>query len=210
MIDFIKGKAEEIGNGFIVVDTGGLGYFVNTPTADNYLEIKPNSEIKLHTILQISENSADIYGFLSKEEKELFTIIRSISSFGPKLALALISSIAIRDLIKAILNEDKKSLKKVPGMGEKKIDRMIVELKQKEKFNKFVKLHYKLESDEKDEKEEHAQKLSSEEKIKDIELILQEFGCTPKEAKEIAKQKFEEYKDLDLNEAISKVLEGMK
>ena len=70
MIDFIKGKAEEIGNGFIVVETGGLGYFVNTPTSDNYLEIKPNSEIKLHTILQISENAADIYGFLSKEEKK--------------------------------------------------------------------------------------------------------------------------------------------
>ena len=103
MIDFIKGKAEEIGNGFIVVETGGLGYFVNTPTSDNYLEIKPNSEIKLHTILQISENAADIYGFLSKEEKELFTIIRSISSFGPKLALTLISFTKIEDFIKAIL-----------------------------------------------------------------------------------------------------------
>ena len=104
MIDFIKGKAEEIGNGFIVIETGGLGYFVNTPISEKYAEIEPHSEIKLHTILQISENSADMYGFLSKDEKELFTIIRSISSFGPKLALALISSITIKDLIKAILN----------------------------------------------------------------------------------------------------------
>ncbi len=207
MIDFIKGKAEEIGNGFIVVETGGLGYFVNTPTSDNYLEIKPNSEIKLHTILQISENAADIYGFLSKEEKELFTIIRSISSFGPKLALTLISFTKIEDFIKAILNEDKKTLKKIPGMGEKKIERMLIELKQKDKFNKFVKLHYKSESD---EEEKPVKNLSFDEKIKDIELVLQEFGCSPKEAKEIAKQKFEEYKDLELNEAISKVLEGMK
>jgi Holliday junction DNA helicase RuvA len=211
MIDFIKGKAEEIGNGFIVVETGGLGYFVNTPVSEKYAEIVPNSEIKLHTILQISENSADIYGFLSKDEKELFTIIRSISSFGPKLALALISSITIKDLIKAILNEDKKALKKIPGLGEKKIDRMIIELKQKEKFKQFIKTHYEEEPEEEIPQNNNPVKnMSAEEKIKDIELVLQEFGCTPKEAKEIAKQKFEEYKDLELNEAISKVLEGMK
>ena len=209
MIDFIKGKAEEIGNGFIVIETGGLGYFVNTPISEKYAEIEPQSEIKLHTILQISENSADMYGFLSKDEKELFTIIRSISSFGPKLALALISSITIKDLIKAILNEDKKALKKVPGMGEKKIDRMIIELKQKEKFKQFIKTHYE-ESEKEISQKTPVENISSEDKIKDIELVLQEFGCTPKEAKEIAKQKFEEYKDLDLNEAISKVLEGMK
>ena len=200
MIDFIKGKAEEIGNGFIVIETGGLGYFVNTPISEKYAEIVPHSEIKLHTILQISENSADMYGFLSKDEKELFTIIRSISSFGPKLALALISSITIKDLIKAI---------KVPGMGEKKIDRMIIELKQKEKFKQFIKTHYE-ESEKEISQKTPVENISSEDKIKDIELVLQEFGCSPKEAKEIAKQKFEEYKDLDLNEAISKVLEGMK
>lgn len=210
MLDFIKGKAEEIGNGFVVIETGGLGYFINTPTSDKYTEIVTNSEIKLHTILQISENSADIYGFLSKDEKELFTIIRSISSFGPKLALALLSSITIEELINAILNEDKKSLKKIPGMGEKKIDRMIIELKQKEKFKQFAKTHSKTEPEEKKSKKTSAKNLSDEEKIKDIELVLQEFGCTPKEAKEIAKQKFEEYKDLELNDAISKVLEGMK
>ena len=209
MIDFIKGKAEEIGNGFIVIETGGLGYFVNTPISEKYAEIEPHSEIKLHTILQISENSADMYGFLSKDEKELFIIIRSISSFGPKLALALISSITIKDLIKAILNEDKKALKKVPGMGEKKIDRMIIELKQKEKFKQFIKTHYE-ESEKEISQKTPVENISSEDKIKDIELVLQEFGCSPKEAKEIAKQKFEEYKDLDLNEAISKVLEGMK
>ena len=203
MIDFIKGKAEEIGNGFIVIETGGLGYFVNTPISEKYAEIEPHSEIKLHTILQISENSADMYGFLSKDEKELFTIIRSISSFGPKLALALISSITIKDLI----NNSK--LKKVPGMGEKKIDRMIIELKQKEKFKQFIKTHYE-ESEKEISQKTPVENISSEDKIKDIELVLQEFGCTPKEAKEIAKQKFEEYKDLDLNEAISKVLEGMK
>ena len=210
MLDFIKGKAEEIGNGFVVIETGGLGYFINTPTSDNYTEIVINSDIKLHTILQISENSADIYGFLSKDEKELFTIIRSISSFGPKLALALLSSITIEDLINAILNEDKKTLKKIPGMGEKKIDRMIIELKQKEKFKQFAKIHSKTEPEEKKSKKTSAKNLPDEEKIKDIELVLQEFGCTPKEAKEIAKQKFEEYKDLELNDAISKVLEGMK
>ena len=218
MIDFIKGKAEEIGNGFIVIETGGLGYFVNTPNSPKYSEIELNSEIKLNTILQISENSADIYGFLSKDEKELFTIIRSISSFGPKLALALLSSITIRDLIEAILNEDKKALKKIPGMGEKKIDRMIIELKQKEKFKQFVKTHDDEESDVKNksvknisskENKKNAD-IEQEEKIKDIEIVLQEFGCSPKEAREIAKQKFEEYKDLELNEAISKVLEGMK
>ena len=210
MLDFIKGKAEEIGNGFIVIETGGLGYFINTPTSDKYTEIIINSDIKLHTILQISENSADIYGFLSKDEKELFTIIRSISSFGPKLALALLSSITIEDLINAVLNEDKKSLKKIPGMGEKKIDRMIIELKQKEKFKQFVKTHSKTEPEEKKSKKASVKNLSDEEKIKDIELVLQEFGCSPKEAKDIAKQKFEEYKDLELNDAIAKVLEGMK
>lgn len=210
MLDFIKGKAEEIGNGFIVIETGGLGYFINTPTSDKYTEIIINSDIKLHTILQISENSADIYGFLSKDEKELFTIIRSISSFGPKLALALLSSITIEDLINAVLNEDKKSLKKIPGMGEKKIDRMIIELKQKEKFKQFAKIHSKTEPEEKKSKKASVKNLSDEEKIKDIELVLQEFGCSPKEAKDIAKQKFEEYKDLELNDAIAKVLEGMK
>ena len=210
MIDFIKGKAEEIGNGFIVIETGGLGYFINTPITEKYAEIIPNSEVKLHTILQISENSADIYGFLSKDEKELFTIIKSISSFGPKLTLSLLSFITIEDFINAIVNEEKKSLKKVPGMGDKKIDRMIIELKQKDKFKQFVTTHYKAESKENKLQNVPIKNISSEDKKKDIELVLQEFGCTPKEAKEIAKQKFEEYKDLELNDAISKVLEGMK
>ena len=183
MIDFIKGKAEEIGNGFIVIETGGLGYFINTPITEKYAEIIPNSEVKLHTILQISENSADIYGFLSKDEKELFTIIKSISSFGPKLTLSLLSSITIEDFINAVVNEEKKSLKKVPGMGDKKIDRMIIELKQKDKFKQFITTHYKAESKENKLQNEPIKNISSEDKIKDIELVLQEFGCTPKETK---------------------------
>lgn len=134
MISYIKGILTDMQPDSIVVETYGIGYEIRVPLT--VLEEVPSigEQIKLYTYLYVREDILQLYGFLQKEELEVFKLLLTVSGIGPKAALGILSSITIDDLRFAILSEDKKTISKAPGIGAKMAGKMILELKDKLKL----------------------------------------------------------------------------
>ncbi|KPK32630.1 MAG: hypothetical protein AMS24_03675 [Chlamydiae bacterium SM23_39] len=130
MYDYLTGILKEKKTNKIVLDVNGIGYTIFIPINfyNNLLEI--DSHIKCFTFLVIKEDSHTLYGFSSKEERDLFEIMLSISGIGPKMALSLIGHLE-SNLQKAIYDKDINIISKVPGIGKKKAERLIIDLKDK-------------------------------------------------------------------------------
>lgn len=116
---------------FIVIDCHGVGFEVRIPlsTYDRLPELKET--VHLYTHYYVSEEDIRLYGFATEEEKAVFRKLISISRIGPKLALSILSTMSVAQLISSILKGDDKSISKVPGLGSKSAQRLIVELKDK-------------------------------------------------------------------------------
>ncbi len=134
MISYIKGILTDMQPDSIVIETYGIGYEIRVPLT--VLEEVPSigEQIKLYTYLYVREDILQLYGFLQKEELEVFKLLLTVSGIGPKAALGILSSITIDDLRFAILSEDKKTISKAPGIGAKMAGKMILELKDKLKL----------------------------------------------------------------------------
>ena len=128
MIALLKGNLVEISNGEAVIDVSGVGYAVNVPAT--YLG-KKISQVELYIDTIVREDSITLYGFETAIEKYLFKMLRSVSGVGPKTALAVVSFYSVEDLRRIMVNRDVSLLSKVPGIGKKTAERMIVELKEK-------------------------------------------------------------------------------
>lgn len=178
MIAFIKGKIEEKSTGYIVIETGGIGYKVFMPEPDiNKLESK-DEKVKIHTYYWVREDNISLYGFLTKEELKTFEILISTSGIGAKSAISILSNITPTDFALAIINEDTKKLTKLPGIGAKSAARMILELKDKLKKQD-------LESNEKVQIKDIKMKIATDENIKEATSALQVLGYTRKEIEKI-------------------------
>lgn len=131
MLDYIKGTLAESAPDRCTVEVQGFGYLVHIPVS-TYSELPQIGE-KIHLYLyeQIREDTHKLFGFFKKEEREIFTSIINVSGIGPKIALALIGHIGIADLSFAIQGGDSTSLSKVPGIGKKTAERLIVEMRGK-------------------------------------------------------------------------------
>ncbi len=129
MIGYIKGQVAEIGNGFITIDNGGIGYeaFVSSSTIS---QIGSSSYVQLYTYLNVREDGIFLYGFYTKEEKNMFLKLITVSGVGPKAALSILSGIALNKLMVAIINKDIKTLSQVKGIGKKTAERIVLELKE--------------------------------------------------------------------------------
>lgn len=130
MIYQIKGIVEDIGKNYIVVDVGGIGYKVFIPSSI-FSQIKLEKEIKLFTYQVVREDDLSLYGFLTKEERNLFTQIIGISGIGPRVALSIIQGIPIDKLIGVISRGDVNIITRVHGVGKKTAQRLIIDLKEK-------------------------------------------------------------------------------
>lgn len=131
MYAFIKGILESSSNGVAVVDCNGVGYEVYvSPATVNRLPA-PGKQIKLYTHLQVREDAMELFGFLSAEEKEVYEILISVSGVGPKVGLAILSTLEPDGFIYAVVNGDAKAIAKSPGVGPKLAQRIILELKDK-------------------------------------------------------------------------------
>jgi len=131
MISHLSGTLEHVDQNHVVIDVGSIGYHVNVP-ATVLSRLPPAGEkVKLYTIQVVREDSVSLYGFLSKEERALFSLFLSVSGIGPKLALALISGFTIDRLVSAIAQGDVSLLSSISGIGRKTAERIIVELKEK-------------------------------------------------------------------------------
>lgn len=131
MFSYIRGELAEINTDHIVLEVGGIGYAVYIPgQAFSYLPSIGN-EIKIHTYLYFREDLVMLYGFLEKDDLEVFKLLIGVSGIGPKGALGILTALSADDLRFAILSGDAKAISKAPGIGSKTAQRVILELKDK-------------------------------------------------------------------------------
>jgi Holliday junction DNA helicase RuvA len=117
--------------GTVIVDVQGVGYQVFIPLSTYYTLPDPQQAVTLLTTLYVREDALRLYGFATSEEQELFELLVSVSSVGPRLALNMLSNLAAPDLQQAIAREDLARLRSIPGVGRKTAERVILELKDK-------------------------------------------------------------------------------
>jgi len=131
MIHYLKGKLVAKSPTFVIVEVGGLGYRVNFPLS-NYAALPPEgSTVSLYTHLHLRDDGISLYGFLKEEEKDFFLLLTTLSKIGPKSALRMLSSLSLPEFKKAIKGGDLTTLIRIPGIGRKTAQRMVLELKDK-------------------------------------------------------------------------------
>lgn len=131
MYSYIKGTLVEASAEGIVVDNQGIGYGILVP--GQVLEYLPSigEEVKIYTYHYVREDMVALYGFLTREDVNIFKMLIGVSGIGPKGALAILSVMSTDDLRFAILGEDAKAIARAPGIGAKTAQRLIIELKDK-------------------------------------------------------------------------------
>lgn len=131
MIKYLNGTLAEVDTDSIVVEVNGIGYGVNVPVSviENVREI--GSNIKIYTYMNVKEDDVSLFGFLTKDELEIFKRVISVSGIGPKGGLAILSTLSADDLRFAVLSDDAKAISKAPGIGLKTASKLILELKDK-------------------------------------------------------------------------------
>ena len=130
MIGYLKGTLVDKDEKTLLVLVDKVGFTVYVPEKEISF-IKEGSEIELFTELVVRENEMHLYGFLTKEEKEMFNILNEVSGIGPRSSIGIISFLDINTLSKAVVNEDINTLIKLPGIGKKTAQRIILDIKEK-------------------------------------------------------------------------------
>lgn len=131
MIAYVNGILEEIGVDEIVIDVNNIGYQVKV--SSRVIEGLPNigSEVKIYTYTYVREDVIALYGFLTKEDLQMFQLLLGVNGVGPKGALGILSMFSATQLKLAVISQDSKTIAKAPGIGAKTAQRMIIDLKDK-------------------------------------------------------------------------------
>lgn len=131
MLYSINGTLKEKNPTNIIIETGGMGYEIRIPlsTYEKLPTVEKQCFLYIYLYLSMNQDEIRLYGFSSLAEKAVFAKLISISGIGPKIALSILSSMNINLLIKAVSNEEDGLLSKVPGIGKKTAQRLIIELK---------------------------------------------------------------------------------
>ena len=138
MLAYIKGELAIKARGYIVIDVGGLGYkiFMSELAMENVGNI--GEIVKVHTYYRVMEDDISIFGFNTSEELRLFELLISVSGVGAKTAITMLGTIKPEDFAIAIISNDINTLKKLPGIGAKTAQRIVLELKDKLKKEKQI------------------------------------------------------------------------
>jgi Holliday junction DNA helicase RuvA len=130
MISLLTGTVRAINTDRLVVEVGGFGLSVLvTPVTTTQLTL--GSQVQLFTSLVVREDSLTLFGFVNEESRTLFELVQTVSGIGPKVALSILGALTPEDLARAISQEDIGAIEKVPGIGRKGAQRLILELKGK-------------------------------------------------------------------------------
>ena len=131
MFAHISGVIAEKNADSIVIDAGGIGFLLNVSAATLSAAPAAGEKFKLYTIFNVREDAMELCGFATREEKRMYERLRSVGGVGSKLALAVLSSLSVRDLSVALVTGDAAALCRVPGIGKKLAQRLVLELKDK-------------------------------------------------------------------------------
>lgn len=131
MISFLVGIIEEKSENMVSLDVNGVGYELGISHA-SYISMPGEGErVKLLTYMSVREDGVSLFGFTTKEEKELFLKLTQVSGIGPKVAIGILSGLPLSELVKAIVSEDVRALSSIKGLGKKTAERLCLELKDK-------------------------------------------------------------------------------
>ncbi|MCK9277335.1 MAG: Holliday junction branch migration protein RuvA [Methanoculleus sp.] len=133
MIAHLSGEVTSTGDRWVVIDIGGVGYQVQVtgPALENLREAQ--GRVRVYTHMAVRDDDIKLFGFLHQRELELFTILIGVSGIGPQIAMNILSGISFEEFAFAILDDDEKTLTRIPGIGPKSAKRLILELKEKMK-----------------------------------------------------------------------------
>lgn len=132
MISYIIGEIKHIGEDNFVIENNNIGYFINS-SFNTIKTLEINNEFKIFTKMNVREDDISLFGFSSKDELEVFELLTSVSTIGPKNAIAILSTLNVDKIKLAIVNNDIDSLTKAKGIGKKTASRIILELVDKVK-----------------------------------------------------------------------------
>ena len=138
MIHCIKGQLDTVSEQKIVVENQGMGYEILVPASVLSKLPAIGMDVKIYIYMHVREDALQLYGFTTKEEKEMFQLLITVNGIGPKGALGILSIMDVDALRFAILSEDAKSISKAPGIGGKTASKLILELKDKVDFEEAV------------------------------------------------------------------------
>lgn len=131
MISFLRGRLEEAEQDFVILDVGGVGYRLHVPCSTRRSLPPVGENTRFYTYLQVREDALTLYGFASREEHRLFELLLGVSGVGPRLALGVLSAASPEVFCRLVAYEDIAGLSRLPGIGRKTAQRMILELKDK-------------------------------------------------------------------------------
>lgn len=115
----------------LLIDVQGVGYEVDAPMNTFYVLPDLGQEVRLFTHLSIREDAHHLYGFYTRDERHLFRVLLKVNGVGPKLALTILSSTTTDEFVRLVLNNDTASLVRVPGIGKKTAERLVIEMRDK-------------------------------------------------------------------------------
>jgi len=178
MYSYFKGVLAEKAPDLIVIDVNGIGYELKIPLSTYEAMPELLSEVKVYVYTYQNDDGIRLFGFLTKAEKELFRLLIAINKVGPKLTLSLMSYLTISDLLTAIATQNHTTISKVPGIGKKTAERLIVELKDKLEDISGLETKSRTESETKTGKAS-----LYDMKVQEVENALSSLGFKPYEIK---------------------------
>jgi holliday junction DNA helicase RuvA len=131
MIGSLRGQVSAKLPPQLMIDVGGVGYELEAPMSTFYLLPAVGQEVRLLTHLVVREDAHILYGFATEDERRLFRSLLKVSGVGPKLALALLSGISVEGFAHCVQNQDVAALTRVPGIGRKTAERLLVEMRDR-------------------------------------------------------------------------------
>lgn len=130
MITQLQGHLVEKTPTYVIIDCNGIGYWVNI-SLNTFSQLSDSEQIKLYTYLQIKEDAHTLFGFFEKFEREIFSLLISVSGVGANTARVMLSSLSPAQLQSAIVNNDVRTIQSVKGIGAKTAQRIILDLREK-------------------------------------------------------------------------------
>ncbi len=194
MIYSLKGNVQELTPSYVIIDVGGVGYYVGI-SLQTFENLKLGSETFIYTQQIIREDANLLFGFSTVSEKELFNLLISVSGVGPVSALIMLSSLSNLEIANAILSKQSVILQKVKGIGTKTAERIIVDLKDKvQKFGNS---------------EENISVLADN-KIKDEALsALEVLGISKKMSEKLADRFMKQEPEISVEDLVKQILKNI-